>query len=213
MQKIICRYTDKSVLRHLIKNDAGRLPLRNPENWEDVNDKKTITAYKTKKRLNRLYAACFTGILDAYHHWKLYANKPESVCIQFPCDYLRNLADRSEKVMFRAVQYIPIYKLCDYHDKVDMWPFLKRLPYSQEVEYRLVYSDDQGSQTNEFMIELPLESIKSIRINPWLHEDEQDAMVTEVLDLVESSRHDIPVSKTGVIHSKRWVEAVHAHLQ
>jgi Protein of unknown function (DUF2971) len=160
------RYTNLAATIHLLKDKS--ITLLNPATWDDKNDAYFMAEYKRYKEAKSVLALCFAETNETYHHWRVFSNGPDGVCIEFYKDKLLSTFEGDQQIVSGYVQYkwlkdIKMMKSV----KVDELPFLKRYPYEEEHEYRVVYVDtEDAKEYQDYAIEI--EWIKRITLSPWI---------------------------------------------
>lgn len=162
---ILRRYTSLASLLALLQDK--KLTLLSPSLWEDRNDAFYMGEYKTKKGLLTLLALCFTESDETYHHWRVFTHGSDGVCIHFKREALLQALPIGHQLVAGPVTYRKINDLPRLKPRLEQLPFLKRQPYSDECEFRLVYEDKKNEmETRGFAI--PVRAIARVTLNPWL---------------------------------------------
>ncbi|NQU83738.1 MAG: DUF2971 domain-containing protein [Parcubacteria group bacterium] len=196
------RYTNLPSLLDILSNK--RLTLLDPANWDDRNDYYFIEQYKKKKELKSVLALCFTGRGETYHHWKIFSDGSSGICIVFKKEVLlQDLEQLNESIdlTHHNVKYKKINDKNNKLIKIDELPFIKRLPYKDEKEYRVIYK----SKTEEVSfkeLKISLKSIDKIIINPWIPKLLHAAVRKTIKDLKDCDK--IKVYKTTLISNEQW---------
>lgn len=129
------RYTTLPVLLDVLKRK--KLALLKPDTWEDRNDVEFMKVYKARRKVESLYALCFSMGLETIHHWKTYANGISGCCIEFNGQELKKIFDslhlRHGAVVYKKINEVAAESIC-----VADIPFTKRWPYRCEEEYRVI---------------------------------------------------------------------------
>ena len=155
----------------------GSIALGEYAHWKDISERASLAAYERLKSLERhsLRLSCFTQAPETYHHWKLYAR--EGLCFVLRKEQVEEQASQVG-IRCQSVEYTKVASLKDTN--LESWPFLKRLPYRDEQEYRLV------SDTGDNSIQLTLDSVERIYLSPWLSAKQEN----EVRDMVRGRYRD-----------------------
>jgi hypothetical protein len=193
------RYTDLTSLIHILS--TGNLTLLDPEDWEDRNDAHFMDSYKAHKNLETLLALCFTQASETYHHWYVFANDPSGVCIEFNKKELIAVFKKQKSINFGEVKYFRIQDLAKVRNIKDKLPFIKRLPYGDENEFRVIY---QNKTKKHATYEIPLNSkcIRRITLSPWLNEVQRDA-VKKTLNAINCFT-DFKICGSSLLDNKSW---------
>src|SRR5688572_10503385 len=179
MNNFLNRYTSFPALLAMLQN--REITLLSPSFWEDRNDAFYMSQYKSRKQLGTLVALCFSQAEETYHHWRVFTHGADGVCITFRrAPLLKALAClRSGPVTYRKIADLPRLR-----PKLEQLPFLKRQPYEDEREFRLVYEDKrQEVETKAFAI--PLACISRVTLNPWLEPPLAAAMKTAIKQITD----------------------------
>lgn len=182
-----------------------RLPLLDPSTWEDKNDSYYLELYKKAEGFKSLLAICFTEAAETYHHWKIYAGNTSGVCIEF---HKQNLIDKikedkdyqSSNIFYRRLNAEPL--------STRKLPFIKRIAFKDEQEYRMIYS----SQEEITVKYLPIKpgDIESIIINPWVDKSVTLSIKSTIKSIDGCSR--INVTKSTVVDNEQWKKQGNDHL-
>ena len=177
---------------------AGSIALGEYAHWKDISERASLEAYEDLKSLTRnsLRLACFTQAPETYHHWNLYARK--GLCFILRREQVEEQASQVG-IRCQSVEYTKVASLKDTN--LESWPFLKRLPYQDEQEYRLI--SDAGDNS----IQLTPDSVERIYLSPWLSAKQEN----EVRDMVRGRYSDangcaIKVSKTTILENEQWIK-------
>ena len=199
MKNKLLRYTTLPVLLDAVSN--RKLTLLNPEFWDDRNDSYYIELYKKKMKLKTLLALCFTTKSETYHHWKVFSDGSSGVCIQFKKDKLLEYFQRIRGIESGFVFYSLIQKLRSEPPDLDELPFLKRQPYKDEGEFRIIYKN-KSREIETKSIAFGLDCIEKINLSPWLPDPVSDTVKSVIKNIPGCSK--MRVSKTTLIESKIW---------
>lgn len=201
-RKFLRRYTDLPSLLHILKN--GEITLLDPGSWEDKNDASYLEIFKQKKQLRTILALCFTEADETYHHWKVFASGASGICIAFDRDaFLRSVSTAMEygKLTHKKVQYKTLKALSSASPSVAQLPFLKRYPYRDEQEYRLVFSSTD-QEIKSLSIPFEMSAISRISLSPWLPRGLVDTVKEAIRGAVPAQHLD--VYQTTVNENQRW---------
>jgi hypothetical protein len=162
------RYDSIPALLNILQRK--KLYLLNPETWSDKNDSELIQKYAAKKGCI-VRALCFTMAYDTVWHWETYASS--GCLIDFDAPSLFDVVSRVKGVRHGPVQYKAIEdaqrEIKTGGINLDDIPFLKRIPYRFEKEYRLIW-EGKATKNPPKVKEIPisLDIIKSITISQKL---------------------------------------------
>ena len=161
------RYTSLPLLISALQRRA--LTLVSTRAWKDLNDAHFLAAYKKKGKFKSVLALCFAEAQEAAHHWEVFAPGMSGVCLCFHPDPLMKAVARDGAVLGRKVRYRTIRAASEKTLKVADLPFLKRLPYRAEREFRLIYASAK-EKVATYDLSFPLSAIDRIYLSPELPE-------------------------------------------
>jgi hypothetical protein len=194
-------YTSLSSLIHILTNK--KLTLSDPSNWEDRNDAIYLEIYGNKRNFKSVYAICFTTTHETSHHWKIYAPGKHGVCIQIKSDKLLRNLDKNVR------HGLVLYKYVDEIEKsgvrIEDMPFLKRMAFGDEKEYRLIYQDRNKTAKPYFELPIEIDWINNIYLNHSMPK----VMIKSVCDLLHSIKDcsKINITRTSLNENTRWKRA------
>ena len=200
---VLRRYTNLAAVIHLLKNK--KITLLNPNTWDDKVDVEYMRQC-SKLLKYPILALCFCQGPERYHHWRVYANGMDGVCIVFDKEYLlHNLDNRYESLMHDNVTYMSYSEaIGDPPDTLQL-PFLKRNAYKDEREYRIVRmfkENDDRDPIRHYDIDLP--SITKIVLSPWLPRE----LCTSVRNVLRSidGCDALKIYRSALVDDKDWKE-------
>jgi len=196
------RYTSIQNAVQMLETRA--LTLRSPAYWEDRNDAFALELYARRIRAKSVLACCFTQASETYHHWKVFAK--DGVCIEFSKERFLHAFDRIADVKLGTVQYREIRKLAKAPPRVEQLPFLKRYPYRDENEFRIVYSGREVLEERSFAF--PLSSVRRITLSPWLPVEQVAREKVAIKRIAGCAR--LPVYRSTVLDNRDWKKALSA---
>ena len=170
-----------------------------PISWDDRNDRHMMEAYKRSAKLETVLALCFAECAETYHHWKVFTSGTSGVCIEFHRDKL--IKALPQEVAYSSMDYKTIKELNPDEIKVKDLPFVKRVGFIDEQEFRLVFTS-QTTAISTKKIPVPLSAIKRVVLNPWLHEELAES-VTEMFSKL-AEKENLGVTKSALIDSPSW---------
>lgn len=191
------RYTDLPSAINIIRHKA--ITLLPPTTWDDRNDRHMMEAYKRSAKLRTVLALCFAECAETYHHWKVFTSGASGVCIEFHRDKLIAALPRS--VSCSSMDYKTIKELRPDEIKVEDLPFIKRVGFIDEKEFRVVCTS-QKTELATKDIPVPLGAIKRIVLNPWLHEELAES-VKEMFYKIAGDE-ELEVTQSALIDSPSW---------
>ncbi len=165
LHKFLRRYTDIPALVYMLTEK--RITLLDPETWDDKNDSHFLSLYREKNRLQSLLALCFAQHTETYHHWRVFANGASGVCISFKREQLLHAIRKQPGVLTGRVKYLKLPETSGMKPAISDLPFLKRFPFEQENEFRVIFGSRE--KLSSLDIPIPLGCIDRITLSPWLH--------------------------------------------
>jgi len=160
------RYTNLAAAIHMLRTKS--ITLLNPATCDDTNDAYYMAEYKRLKRANTVLALCFTESEEKYHHWRVFSHGSDGVCIEFDKPQLLSTWVGNPMIKMDLVSYELIKDMrTRVAIDVERLPFLKRHPYKDEREFRVIYVGMNDTlETKSYPI--ALECIKRITLSPWM---------------------------------------------
>ncbi len=193
------KYTSLAVAIDLLRN--RRLALVDPRNWLDRNDIAYLQEYKRRKALKTLVVTCFTTKAEQFHHWKSFADGTDGVCVQFHAKPLIDHAAKQAGFRSGLVTYKRNAASDDWKPKTPELPFLKRLAYRDEGEYRILFENkDKPEEIKELTIDLGC--VSRIVISPRLTKELFPAVKEQLSSIVTETR--IPIVQSSILDSALW---------
>lgn len=190
------RYTTLPILLNLVKEK--QLTLVSPTSWADRNDSFYLELYMKARKAKSVLALCLSEAGETFHHWKVFTQGSDGVCIQFHREVLLDSLSSIENLLYGPVDYVEINKAKP--PTLERLPFLKRFPYRDEKEYRLVYIDREH-EIDFKRFPIPLTAIEKITLSPWLPENLR-RVVSETICSVAGCA--VQVSNTTLLDNERW---------
>ncbi|NOI32210.1 DUF2971 domain-containing protein [Vibrio coralliilyticus] len=160
--------------------------------------------YKKRERLRSLLALCFSTTYETYHHWKIFADGIGGVRIEFDFDWLVDDLSKYRTVDFKKVDYLQIKELRQLPPDTAELPFLKRYPYSDEKEFRIIYRS-RVKDVSFKHINISRKSIKAVTLSPWCPE-EVFKSVRAIIRCVPGCK-SLKVTKSTLIDNAIWKRA------
>lgn len=196
------RYTELPYVLQIL--ETRKLTLVNPSSWDDKNDSHFVKAYRDQKGHGSVLALCLTGAAQTYHHWKVFTHGASGACINFNREKLLRWIDEDELITGREVEYKTLPQVQKSPPSLDDLPFTKRKAYEHETEFRLLYATKRKSVAVK-SFDLPLETIDSILLNPWLPQA-TIAAVKDVIHRIEGCE-ELNVFRATIVKSDAWQQA------
>ena len=208
MNSFLRRYTDLPYLIDLLM--TREISLLSPDSWDDRNDSHYIKQFAKANGLSSAYALCLAETSETYHHWRLFTNGSNGVCIEFDKAQLISEVSKLNGVEVRADTVI--YKTIDSLHKVQPslpeLPFLKRHAFGDEKEFRLFYgSVKKGPPV--FRLPISLKTINRITFSPWLAEP----VFKQVKSNLKSIKgcKSLKIYKSSLVENERWMRFADNH--
>jgi len=201
-KKLLRRYTSLSALIQLLR--SKELTLLSSSKWDDRNDAHFLSQYARWKNLGAVLAACFAKAGETYHHWKVFSHGLDGVCIEFDEDRLRDSLEAHRNLSFGDVEYRKLDQIRKRPPKVDRLPFIKRYPFRDEREFRVIYDSDDLIDFKSFAIDLGC--ISRITLSPWSNKPLSDAIKATIRDIDGCAK--LRVYRTTLIDNESWKNAI-----
>jgi hypothetical protein len=196
----IHRYTDLPGLLAMLQQ--RKLTLLDPKSWDDTNDSYFLSLYKKAKKLTCLTALCFSEAEETYHHWSVFAGGSSGIRITFARTRLFVVTGAVPEIRGQKVDYKLIADLKLVPRDFSDLPFLKRHPYHNENEFRMIYESTEAKQ-GPISIDLPLGTIRQITLSPWMNK----AVSQSVKETIKSIRgcENMRVHRSTLIGNDDWM--------
>lgn len=200
--RILRRYTNLADLIYIL--NTKRLVLRDPSSWDDGNDRYFLERYRKQTQLKTLRALCFTEARERYHHWKVFAPGPCGVSIAFDGGALLDAAKNMPDFLGQSVQYLTLKQSAAMHPGPKELPFLKRYPYRDEKEFRMIVASGESLDDEVCGIKIPPNCVRRITLSPWL----PARLDSEIVKLLRSINgcQGISIAQSSLIKNKDWRE-------
>lgn len=198
--KHLNRYTTLPVLLDMLKRKC--LVLLDPESWEDKNDSEILMVYKKRKRIQRLFALCFSQGDETIHHWRTFADGTSGCCVEFDPQKLIDLLKTIEGARYGTVTYRKLKDLKNGTIDVEDIPFTKRWPYRCEEEFRVIW---EGRTTNDcYEIPFNLRIINKITISQRMPDQVYETIREYLRDAFNHPEKRI--NRSTLYHNRVWIE-------
>jgi hypothetical protein len=184
----------------MLQNRA--ITLLNPATWDDMNDAYYMAEFKRLKGAKTVLALCFAESRETYHHWRVFSHGVDGVCIEFDKDRLMQTFPQGPHLARDYVDYKLIKKLgAKKTIALDKLPFLKRAPFEDEREYRVVTWDNRhAAEFKDYAIKLSW--IRRITLSPWMPKRLRDS-VTDTLRAIDGCSR-LSVTRSTLIDNETW---------
>ncbi|MEW7986732.1 MAG: DUF2971 domain-containing protein [Candidatus Thiodiazotropha sp.] len=193
------RYTELPFLVDFLM--TRELALLNPISWDDRNDSYYIEQYVAAQGFKKAFALCLAESPETYHHWKVFSHGSGGVCIEFDKDKFMDNANKVPGLRAEPVQYRTIKALRENAPDQEQLPFLKRIVFEHEKEFRLFLGTDK-SLSEVFRIKMPLTSVDRITLSPWL----PNAVANNVKKTLKAidGCSKIKIYKSTLVENENW---------
>ena len=196
------RYTELPFLIHMLK--TKKITLLNPNSWDDRNDAFLLEEYRRRKKLKTLLALCFSEASETYHHWRVFSGSSGGVCIVFFKTKIITWIKDYDGLRYDSIKYCKIKELKKKTPKLEELPFLKRHPFRDEKEFRLLYEDNQNTLTVK-NFELDFNTIRRIVLSPWLPKSALDSVKSVIKNIDNCGT--LEVGRTTLVDNEQWKNA------
>ena len=198
LEKYLRRYTDIPALVYMLTEK--RITLLDPETWDDKNDSHFLNLYRETHRLESVLALCFTQNSETYHHWRVFANGASGVCITFMRKQLLRAVRKQAGVRTGRVKYLKLPEIRRMKLAARNLPFLKRYPFEQENEFRVIFQSRE--RLTSLDVSIPLSCIDRITLSPWLH-PALSGHVKKTLWRIEGCKQ-LDIVRSTLISNEEW---------
>lgn len=198
--KILKRYTNLAALVAILKN--RELTLLDPATWKDKNDSYYLKIFKERKGIQTLFAMCFTCAHETSHHWDTFAPGADGVCLKINASSFIQYLNSLDGVIHDKVDYKLIEQVESEGMLVERLPFLKRYPFRDEAEYRIIIQNAVGKSGN---IPFDLSWIQEITLSNTL----PSGLRKPLVDLLRSIDGccDLKITRSTLNDNLRWKRA------
>lgn len=203
LDKFVRRYTTlSSALDSLVHQ---RLVLLSPAKWDDTNDVEFMELYRAHAEAKSVLALCFAMASETYHHWRVFTQGMEGVCIEFEKAALETAVGAGPRLVAGPVDYLQVKQLealtpADAH----RLPFVKREGYSDEREWRIVATCFDEPKLS-LPIAIDLGSITRLVLNPWMPSVLADNLRAIIRGLPGCAK--LKIEASALTNSDRWKAA------
>ncbi len=204
--KILRRYTNLSSTLHILRN--RHLTMLDPSSWDDRNDAFFMAEFQTRNDAKTALALCFAEAAETYHHWRVFSAGSDGVCLEFDKSKLIDAVKLESGFSCRSVAY---RKIVDAREKgiteTDL-PFVKRYPYKDEKEFRILFVDK--SEIRKFEpLKISLGWINRITLSPWMPEPLAKAVKSTLKDI--KGCKNLKVFRSTLIESENWKSIINSN--
>ena len=172
-----------------------------PKTWEDRNDAYYLEKYGREMKFQSVVAICFSGYRETYHHWRVFSSGSSGVCIEFDRAKLLQSIPDSKDFRHGDVKYELIENLKKDKPALETWPFLKRKPFADEREYRIIFQT-KTEDLHAKSIPVQLAAIRKVTLSPWLPEPVAKSVV-QVIRSIDGCA-ELNVNRSSLIDNAGW---------
>lgn len=193
------RYTDLPALLHSLTTKS--VTLLSPRLWDDSNDSVFLEQYRQRRSLKSVLALCFTEAPERYHHWKVFAPGSSGVRVEFNGSKLLAQLTDHPGIRSGAVKYKTIDEVTAHPLPVRELPFLKRYPFRDENEYRVIY-EDKEEELDAKTLTIDIDVITRVVLSPWLPK----VLVPTIKSLIRGVEgcSGLHVTRTTLVDNETW---------
>jgi hypothetical protein len=194
------RYTNLAATIHLLRQKA--ITLLNPATWDDTNDAYYMAEYKRYKNARAVLALCFAESQETYHNWRVFSHGSDGVCIQFDKARFLSTFANDHWIQRGYVKY-ELIKDLQRENSIDLekLSFLKRHPYEDEKEFRIIYVDRHDApEFSDYPIEV--DWIKRITLSPWMSKDLAESVKASLKAVKGCS--EIKIFRSTLVDNVAW---------
>jgi len=206
MEISLRRYTELPFVIDFLQ--TKELVLLNPSTWNDKNDTYFIEQYAKTKSVTSTAALCLTECNETYHHWSVFSNGTSGVCIIFNKEKLIDALKDVSNLRAESVEYKTIKNLEKNPPNINDLPFLKRIAFKDESEFRLFWECDKTNE-NTFKVKIPISAIEKIVLSPWLPRTVAKN-VKNALRLIPEC-NSIVVTQSLLIEHEKWKQLANSN--
>lgn len=196
---LLRRYTELAPLLYLLQKQA--LTLLSPRLWDDRNDAHFLESHGLRCGFKSVLALCFTEASETYHHWRVFAGGSSGVCLEFDKHLLSKSVETIDGVRCGLVEYMKIFQLEKKNQRELDLPFIKRYPFRDECEFRIIFEDPETSR-EAYDVPFDPSALHRIVINPWMPKAVYDSVKT-LISGIGNWKH-LKVDPTTLIDNERW---------
>ncbi len=193
------RYTQLAPLMHLLHRKC--LTLLSPRTWDDKNDAYYLEVYRQRQNLGSVLALCFAESPETYHHWHVFAGRSSGVCLEFSKDALVRSVSKIPGIKCESVKYPQIADLRQAHPATAELPFVKRYPFHDEREFRII-CDDVTPMLEAKDVRFDPHALLKVTMNPWMPRPVYESVKT-LLQAIAGWRH-LSIGRTTLVDNDDW---------
>jgi hypothetical protein len=178
------------------------ITLLDPGTWDDKNDAFFMAQYKRQKDLKALLALCFADCPETYHHWRVFSHGADGVRVEFDKALLLKAFKGDDHVIHGDMRYKLIKELQRPGSfSVGDLPFLKRRPFKDEREFRIIYAHPRRvSFTKDYKFDLA--AVRAITLSPWIVGELADSVIDNLRQIDGCSL--LRISRSTLVDNAEW---------
>lgn len=201
------RYTNIASALHILRNRC--VTLLNPAFWDDRNDAYYLAQCKQRTQVVSVVALCFARAPETYHHWRVFSSGGDGLCVEFDEARLIEAVANDESIVGRYVIYKEIKEVTANPVTTEDLPFLKRIPYRDEQEFRLLYVS-RTVETEFHQLPIPIAAKSRITLSPWMAAPRAKSVKDTLKELPGCKA--IKVYQSTLVENERWKSAANPDL-
>ena len=201
--QILNRYTSLPIVLDMLLN--RRINLLSPESWEDRNDAYYLEKYKKEKELQTILAICFSSVPETFHAWRIFASGLSGVCVEFDRERLLHAIPQEQGFNSSDMDYHFVDEVESKRPEPKQWPFLKRKPFKDECEFRIIY-ESKTELLSIKHIAIDLSCVRKITLSPWLSEPTAKSVSSIINSILGCG--GLCVNPSSLIENSRWKKAL-----
>ena len=200
--KILSRYTCLPIVIDMLTN--RRITLISPSKWKDRNDVFAIDLYRKQSNVANLLALCFTKSEETFHHWYVFADGISGARIEFDTEKIIAALSRCG-LTIETVEYKTINALRSNPVSLENLPFIKRAPYRDEDEMRVILTCNDSEKETHF-VPITLDCIKRVTLSPWIPKDLTKSVRSSLHKIKGCSR--LKIFRSTLLENDQWKSAL-----
>ncbi len=193
------RYTQLAPLIHLLQKKC--VTLLSPSKWDDKNDAYYLEVYRRQRNIGSVLALCFAESPETYHHWYVFAGVSSGVCLEFEKDVLVRSVCQEPGIKCGPVEYPQIRDLRTAHPQTSELPFVKRYPFQDERESRIIFEEPMPMVEARDIPFAPL-ALSRVTINPWMPRPVFESVKAHLRTIAGWSHASI--GRTTLVDNDEW---------
>ncbi len=207
-EPILRRYTNLPATLHILQNTC--LTLLSPSSWDDRNDAFFMGEFQKKSTAKSVLALCFAETPQTYHHWRVFSAGSDGVCLEFDKAKLLETVKQDDRFKCRSIEYRKINDARNHGLAKDDLPFVKRHPYRDEKEFRILFIDE--GENREFQkLKISLDCIKLVTLSPWMPKPLAGAVKLTLKKI--SGCSELKVYQSTLIENEQWKRVANPDLK